>query len=76
MSIYSILVKATGIRTSEVHVVTAARSLNSAYNKSFKRTNNSWLFAPSSPILANYYLPLNEALGLQGYLEALDEIEQ
>jgi hypothetical protein len=54
--------KATGIRTSEVHVVTAARSLNSAYNKSFKRTNNSWLFAPSSPILANYYLPLNEAL--------------
>jgi len=26
------------------------------------RTNNSWLFAPSSPILANYYLPLNGAL--------------
>ena len=27
------------------------------------RTNNSWLFAPSSLILANYYLPLNGALG-------------
>jgi hypothetical protein len=26
------------------------------------RTNNSWLFAPSSLILANYYLPLNGAL--------------
>jgi hypothetical protein len=28
------------------------------------RTNNSWLFAPSSLILANYYLPLNGALAL------------
>ena len=27
------------------------------------RTNNSWLFAPSSLILANYHLPLNGALG-------------
>jgi hypothetical protein len=27
------------------------------------RTNNSWLFAPSSLILANHYLPLNGALG-------------
>jgi len=26
------------------------------------RTNNSWLFAPSSLILANHYLPLNGAL--------------
>jgi hypothetical protein len=26
------------------------------------RTNNSWLFAPSSLILANYHLPLNGAL--------------
>jgi hypothetical protein len=26
------------------------------------RTNNSWLFTPSSLILANYYLPLNGAL--------------
>jgi hypothetical protein len=26
------------------------------------RTNNSWLFTPSSSILANHYLPLSEAL--------------
>jgi len=32
------------------------------------RTNNSWLFAPSSLILANYYLPLNGALGLSRVL--------
>jgi hypothetical protein len=32
------------------------------HNKPFKRTNNSWLFAPSSLILANYHLPLNGAL--------------
>ena len=29
------------------------------------RTNNSWLFAPSSLILANNYLPLNGALAYQ-----------
>jgi hypothetical protein len=31
------------------------------------RTNNSWLFAPSSLILANNYLPLNGALYIQGW---------
>jgi hypothetical protein len=30
------------------------------------RTNNSWLFAPLSLILANYHLPLNGALALHG----------
>jgi hypothetical protein len=35
------------------------------------RTNNSWLFAPSSLILANYYLPLNGALAVQEIM-ALD----
>jgi hypothetical protein len=30
------------------------------------RTNNSWLFAPSSLILANHYLPLNGALAVKG----------
>jgi hypothetical protein len=38
------------------------------------RTNNSWLFAPSSPILANHYLPLNGALVLQGEGNEFEEI--
>jgi hypothetical protein len=33
------------------------------------RTNNSWLFAPSSLILANHYLPLNGALAFYHNLE-------
>lgn len=32
------------------------------YIKALKRTKNSWLFTPSSLILANYFLPLSEAL--------------
>jgi len=39
--------------------------MNSAHITSHSsRTNNSWLFAPSSLILANYHLPLNGALGV------------
>jgi hypothetical protein len=34
------------------------------YNKAINRTNNSWLFAPASPILANNYLPIIGALGI------------
>lgn len=30
-----------------------------AANKAFKRSHNSWLFAPLSLILANYHLPLS-----------------
>ena len=37
-------------------------------NKLLKRTKNSWLFAPSSLILANNFLPLSKALYLQGGL--------
>jgi hypothetical protein len=37
------------------------------YNKRINEwTSKAWLFAPSSPILANNYLPLNEALCVQG----------
>ncbi len=35
------------------------------YNKALKRTNNSWLFAPSSHIYPTHYLPLSEVLGIQ-----------
>ena len=49
-------------------------------NKSLKRTNNSWLFAPSSPILANNYLPFSEALGAivssMDFLKEITNIEQ
>jgi hypothetical protein len=38
-------------------------------NKALKRTNNSWLFTPSSSILANHYLPLSEALNAKGNYE-------
>jgi biopolymer transport protein ExbD len=37
-----------------------------AYNKSLKQDKKQLVFAPSSLILTNYFLPLNEALGLQG----------
>jgi hypothetical protein len=46
------------------------------------RTNNSWLFAPSSLILANYYLPLNGALYAKANMKhvldfnSLDELEK
>jgi hypothetical protein len=42
-------------------IFTAAERLRSTSHSS--RTNNSWLFAPSSLILVNHYLPLNGALG-------------
>ncbi|MBF4437558.1 hypothetical protein ERJ77_24345 [Vibrio anguillarum] len=38
------------------------------------RTKNSWLFAPSSLSLANYFLPLNAALGKVSFYQ-LNRVE-
>jgi len=38
-----------------------------SHNKLLKRTKNSWLFAPSSLILANNFSPLSKTLVCKGY---------
>ena len=51
--------------------LTLMQMCQGAANKSLKRTKNSWLFAPSSLILANNFLPLSEALAFTSYHVAI-----